>query len=419
MAIVKIKTAKRDIKGIIDYVTNPNKTNELLLSGKDCTPETATLEMQVVKEQFNKKTGNTYFHVIQSFSPDENITPKLAHEVGVNFANYFKNYQVLIATHIDKEHIHNHLIVNSVSFENGKKVHMSNKDLENLKNYSNTICKEFNLEETNFKKSKIKDITQNEFAVANRGESWKFKLINNIDECVSISNTKDEYLNNMKNRGYEVIWTDERKYITYITPNGNRCRDRSLHDNKYLKEEMEYEFNGRFKTEKSRGTNAISSTNTNSNESRIYNSKSRSMGNNNNLDRKYSKQHKKYGVQNGQTAFNGYSNSQFREKFEGYNPRRNSRTDDGLYKKFEKTSANKMETHNIERDSHRNNIRFTCNVSLDALISISYLLRSKEDKNRPKRTIRSFRSLSKQAQKEWLYKHKYSSSFNWDDELEM
>ena len=130
MAIVKIKTAKRDIKSIIDYVTNPNKTNELLISGKDCSPETVVDEMEVVKEQYHKKDGNTYFHVIQSFSPNDNITPEKAHEVGVNFADYFKNYQVLIATHIDKNHIHNHLIVNSVSFENGASVAVELGDRE-------------------------------------------------------------------------------------------------------------------------------------------------------------------------------------------------------------------------------------------------------------------------------------------------
>ena len=80
-----------NIKGIFDYVTNPEKTNELLISGKDCTPETASIEMQVVKEQYNKTDGNTYFHIIQSFSPDDNLTPEKAHEVGVNFADYFKD----------------------------------------------------------------------------------------------------------------------------------------------------------------------------------------------------------------------------------------------------------------------------------------------------------------------------------------
>lgn len=350
MAIVKIKTAKRNIKGIIDYVTNPEKTNELLISGKDCTPETASIEMQVVKEQYNKTDGNTYFHVIQSFSPDDNITPDKAHEVGVNFADYFKDYQVLIATHTDKNHIHNHLIVNSVSFENGKKVHMSNKDLERLKQYSNFLCNQYNLTETPIKNSKVKDLSQNEIAVAQRGESWKFKLINDIDECLLISNTKEDYIKNMNYKGYEVIWTDTRKYITYITPDGNRCRDRSLHDEKYLKEEMENAINGRIKTEKSINTNAFTNTNTNTNEGRIYNNKSRFMGINNNLPP----------------------------------------------------------------------VRFTCNTTLDKIVALSYLLQNKRyNQDRPRRTIRSFRSLSKQAQKEWLNKHRYSSSFNWEDELEM
>lgn len=350
MAIVKIKTAKRNIKGIIDYVTNPEKTNELLISGKYCTPETASIEMQVVKEQYNKTDGNTYFHVIQSFSPDDNITPEKAHEVGVNFADYFKDYQVLIATHTDKNHLHNHLIVNSVSLENGKKVHMSNKDLERLKQYSNFLCNRYNLKETPIKNSKVKDLSQNEIAVAQRGESWKFKLINDIDECLLISNTKEDYIKNMNYKGYEVIWTDTRKYITYITPDGNRCRDRSLHDEKYLKEEMENAINGRIKTEKSINTNAFTNTNANTNEGKIYNNKSRFMGINNNLPP----------------------------------------------------------------------IRFTCNTALDKIVALSYLLQNKRyNQDKPRRTIRSFRSLSKQAQKEWLNKHRYSSSFNGEDELEM
>ena len=314
MAIVKVKTSKRNIKGIIDYVTNPEKTNELLISGKDCTPETASIEMQVVKEQYNKTDGNTYFHVIQSFSPDDNITPDKAHEVGVNFADYFKDYQVLIATHTDKNHIHNHLIVNSVSFENGKKVHMSNKDLERLKQYSNFLCNQYNLTETPIKNSKVKDLSQNEIAVAQRGESWKFKLINDIDECLLISNTKEDYIKNMNYKGYEVIWTDTRKYITYITPDGNRCRDRSLHDEKYLKEEMENAINGRIKTEKSINTNAFTNINANTNEGRIYNNKSRFMGIHNNLDREHSRQNENVRLQNGQTTFGRYGRSKFKKK---------------------------------------------------------------------------------------------------------
>ena len=420
MAIVKIKTAKRNIKGIIDYVTNPEKTNELLISGKDCTPETASIEMQVVKEQYNKTDGNTYFHVIQSFSPDDNITPEKAHEVGVNFADYFKDYQVLIATHTDKNHLHNHLIVNSVSFENGKKVHMSNKDLERLKQYSNFLCNHYNLKETPIKNSKVKDLSQNEIAVAQRGESWKFKLINDIDECLLISNTKEDYIRNMNYKGYEVIWTDTRKYITYITPDGNRCRDRSLHDEKYLKEEMENAINGRIKTEKSINTNAFTNTNANTNEGRIYNNKSRFMGINNNLDREHSRQNENARLQNRQTNFGRYGSSKFKKRTEGDFTGRNPRSDERVYREITRTAINKMETHNFERNSNRDTIRFTCNTALDKIVALSYLLQNKRyNQDRPRRTIRSFRSLSKQAQKEWLNKHRYSSSFNWVDELEM
>lgn len=420
MAIVKIKTAKRNIKGIIDYVTNPDKTNELLISGKDCVPETVVDEMEVVKQQFNKTDGTTYFHVIQSFSPDDNIKPNIAHEIGIKFANYFKNYQVLIATHIDKDHIHNHLIINSVSFENGKKVHMSNKDLEKLKEYSNQLCREFNLTETPLKKGKVKDLSQNEIAVAQRGESWKFKLINDIDECLLISNTKEDYIKNMNYKGYEVIWTDTRKYITYITPDGNRCRDRSLHDEKYLKEEMENAINGRIKTKKSINTNAFTNTNANTNEGRIYNNKSRLMGIHNNLDREHSRQNENARLQNGQTTFGRYGSSKFKERTEGDFTGRNPRSDERIYRESTRTAINKMETHNFERNSNRDTIRFTCNTALDKIIALSYLLQNKRyNQDRSRRTIRSFRSLSKQAQKEWLNKHRYSSSFNWDDELEM
>ena len=297
---------------------------------------------------------------------------------------------------------------------------MSNRDLERLKQYSNFLCNNYNLTETPIKNSKVKDLSQNEIAVAQRGESWKFKLINDIDECLLMSNTKEDYIKNMNYKGYEVIWTDTRKYITYITPDGNRCRDRSLHDEKYLKEEMENAINGRIKTEKSINTNTFTNTNTNTNEGRIYNNKSRFMVIHNNLDREHSRQNENTRLQNGQTNFGRYGSSKFKERTEGNATRRNTRSNERIYRESTRNAINKMETHNFERNSNRDTIRFTCNTALDKIIALSYLLQNKRyNQDRPRRTIRSFRSLSKQAQKEWLNKHRYSSSFNWDDELEM
>lgn len=251
MAIIKVFKAKDNINRLLKYISNPIKTqNGLLVSGKDCSANTCYEEMQSIKELYDKKDGYTAFHFVQSFSPKDNLSYEKAHEIGLQFAEYFKGYQVLFATHTDREHIHTHFVINSVSFEDGKKFHMSKKDLEKIKEFSNKLCEENGLSTIDLEnKNKVKDISKNELAVAHKGQSWKFKLMNDIDYCMSISNTKEEYIKNMKSLNYQVVWTDTRKYITYTTPDGQRCRDKSLHDKKYLKENMEYGFKRNEKNE--------------------------------------------------------------------------------------------------------------------------------------------------------------------------
>lgn len=221
----------------------------------------------------------------------------------------------------------------------------------------------------------------------------------------------------MNKLGYQVNWTDTRKYITYTTPEGYKCRDNKLYDEKYLKGEMENEFNGRIKTKKSINyTNT--STNANTNESRIYNNKSRFMGNNSSMDTEHTRQNKKYGIQNGQFTFNGFNNSKYGEGFKGYSTNTNQETNGGISRRVKESSENKMETYN-KRSSDRNATRYTCNTTLETLITISSLLETRNNNyDRPRRTIKSFRSLSKQAKKEWMYKHRNASSFNWDEEEE-
>ena len=246
------------------------------------------------------------------------------------------------------------------------------------------------------------------------------KLANAIDYSLEKSKNKTEFLKNMNKLGYQVIWTKKRKYITYTTPEGMKCRDNKLNDKKYLKEEMENAINGRIKTEKSINTNTFTNTNTNTNEGRIYNNKSRFMVIHNNLDREHSRQNENTRLQNGQTNFGRYGSSKFKERTEGNATWRNTRSNERIYRESTRNAINKMETHNFERNSNRDTIRFTCNTALDKIIALSYLLQNKRyNQDRPRRTIRSFRSLSKQAQREWLNKHRYSSSFNGDYELEM
>lgn len=139
---------------------------------------------------------------------------------------------------INKEHLHNHLIVNSISFENGYKIQMSKKDLQYLKDYSDKICLEIGASVVP-KKDKTNYIKRNEYRVAERGESWKFKLINAIDLSIAESTCKEDFIKLMNKLGYQVNWTDTRKYITYTTPEGYKCRDNKLFEEKYLKEKME------------------------------------------------------------------------------------------------------------------------------------------------------------------------------------
>lgn len=101
-----------------------------------------------MKQKFGKTDGRTYYHIVQSFSPDDNISAETAHEIGLKFAEYFPEFQVLVTTHYNTKHIHNHLIMNSVNFKTGKKFHQTRDELLEVKAYSNKICKEYDLSVT-------------------------------------------------------------------------------------------------------------------------------------------------------------------------------------------------------------------------------------------------------------------------------
>ena len=210
-----------------------------LISGKDCCGETAFKEFMATKQQYGKDNGMFFYQYVQSFSPDENITPQMAHEVGCKFAEYFKGHEVLIATHTDAEHIHTHFIINSVNFENGKKLQMASGSIHDLRQFSDEICRKYELSIVEPKENNLKDIRTREYRSAEKGESWKFQLMNVVDSAMKTSNNKVEFTEQMNKMGYGVKWQDNLKHITYTTPDGKKCRANKLHDDKYLKENME------------------------------------------------------------------------------------------------------------------------------------------------------------------------------------
>ncbi|MGN0498137.1 MAG: relaxase/mobilization nuclease domain-containing protein [Acutalibacteraceae bacterium] len=249
--VTYIRESKQSIsamKGVIDYCCQDKKvydeiSNQRLVSGINCEGENAFSEFLTTKKSYKKTDGMNFYQYVQSFSPEENITSQKAHEVALEFAERaWTGYEVLVATHCDAQHIHSHFVINSVSFENGKKLRQNPNTLNSLRALSDEICRQHNLSTLEpYRKDGMK-ISTREYRTAVKGQSWKFKLMNDIDKAMNISGSKEDFINAMSIMGYSITWTDDRKYITYQCPNKMKCRDIKLHNDKYLKGSMENEF---------------------------------------------------------------------------------------------------------------------------------------------------------------------------------
>ena len=249
--VTYIRESKQSIsamKGVIDYCCQDKKvydeiSNQRLVSGVNCDGENAFAEFLATKKSYKKTDGMNFYQYVQSFSPEENITPHQAHEIAIEFAEKaWTGYEVLVATHCDAQHIHSHFVINSVSFENDKKLRQNPNTLKSLRALSDEICRHHNLSTLDPYSNDGMKISTREYRTAVKGQSWKFKLMNDIDKAMNISGSKEDFINAMSIMGYSVTWTDGRKYITYQCPNKMKCRDIKLHNDKYLKGSMENEF---------------------------------------------------------------------------------------------------------------------------------------------------------------------------------
>ena len=232
---------------VMEYVQREMKTRygELrLVTGVNCRPESVYDDFLRTKLLYHKTDGTMFYHMVQSFPKGEKVDPVAAHNCALELAKWFQDYEVLVCTHVEREHIHSHFIINSVNLETGRKLHMAEPQLQELRQRNDMACAMFNLPvfQPQQKKKKVKSMSGAEYHAAARGESWKFQLINTIDECMRYARTKEEFITLMEIEGYQVHWTDSRKNITYTIPSGMKCRDNKLHDERYLKEAMEHEF---------------------------------------------------------------------------------------------------------------------------------------------------------------------------------
>ena len=248
------------MKSVMRYVAQTSKTlwnGQQLVSGIGCQPETAFDEFLSTKLLHHKDGGVMFYHMVQSFPKDADIDPRAAHEAARRLAGYFEGCEVVVCTHVDREHIHSHCIINSVNFETGKKVHMADEQIQELRVRNDQICAELGLPKfQRAEQRQSRGMSNTEYYTAAKGESWKFELMRVIDECMRYAGNRDEFLTLLRSEGYDAAWTDSRKNITYTTPEGRKCRDSKLHMEKYLKENMEAEFGYRTENDNTRNVGA-------------------------------------------------------------------------------------------------------------------------------------------------------------------
>ena len=248
------------MKSVMRYVSQTSKTlwdGQQLVSGIGCQPETAFDEFLSTKLLHHKDGGVMFYHMVQSFPKGADVDPRTAHEAARRLAGYFEGCEVLVCTHVDREHIHSHCIINSVNFETGRKVHMADEQIQELRVRNDQTCEELGLPKfQRDEQRQSRGMSNAEYYTADRGESWKFELMRVIDECMRCAGSREEFLVLLRSEGYNATWTDSRKNITYTTPEGRKCRNSKLHIEKYLKENMETEFGYRTENDNTRNVDA-------------------------------------------------------------------------------------------------------------------------------------------------------------------
>lgn len=255
MAVIKAINSKSSVSSVINYVADKDKTSEELMYGKDCSsnPNQAIDDMKMTKELYNKEDGRQYKHFVQSFDPKDNITPDKANQLGREWAEKnFKGYEVFIATHKDKDHIHNHFVVNSVNFEDGRKLVYDNKQLAEFKKVNDLICEREGLHITEPKKDVLTSFNTQKYKALEKGaegtyKSYMLDLWKNVNSSMKKATSKEQFIQSMNQKGYQVNWSDTRKYITFETPEGKKVRNNNLEktfkNDKFSKEGLLNEFN--------------------------------------------------------------------------------------------------------------------------------------------------------------------------------
>lgn len=267
MATIKAVSSKATIGRVIDYVSKEEKTLSKLVSGLNCEAATCKDEMQATKELWGKTDGRTYKHFVQSFHKDEDITPEQAHEIAKQFAEkckQFQGFEVLIATHEDRKHIHTHFVLNSVSCEDGHKFRMHKNELQQMKDLSDSLCRERGLSICEKGKTfegaereETSAYTKEAYQLLKKAEQGEVKsyvqdIALAVLDCKEQATSREDFIRKMSEKGYGVDWQDNHKYITFTDfvrqeQGEKQCKIRNNKLEKYYnmdfgKEELEHGF---------------------------------------------------------------------------------------------------------------------------------------------------------------------------------
>lgn len=262
MAILRIWRGKGVLSDAVSYVENPEKTSALAealeyaadagktsgeqmryVSAINCLPETAVEEMEHVKRQFGKEGGRQYYHAKQSFHPEEKVTAEEVHQIGIELAKrLWSDYQVVITTHIDQAHLHNHFIINSVSFSDGKKFSNRKEDIYAARMENDRLCRAHGL--TTLKDKRYRGKSYRDWKAGKEGyKTLRDYIKEDVDVAIAASLNMEDFLSCLMQMGYTI---KEGKHLSvhpagYVNGMGNDgyIRLRSLNDPRYTKEGIE------------------------------------------------------------------------------------------------------------------------------------------------------------------------------------
>ena len=223
MAITKYKVIKKNLEAVINYAMNGEKTeNGILVSAINCLPETAYSQMMLTKKAFHREDGRLGYHIIQSFNGNE-ISPDKCNKIGLELAKelWGDKYQVIVCTHTNKQNIHNHIVLNSVSFIDGSKYHNSNVEIALLRETNDAICRKYGLSIIkSTKATQVSDIAKSRIANYNRN-SGKMELIKaDIDEAIKDAQKYQEFVDILNYKGYYI--KKSGNYMSVSSPYYNR-----------------------------------------------------------------------------------------------------------------------------------------------------------------------------------------------------